>query len=104
MENKSSITKTLKNIVLDLGAVAVGCTNLEDNFIYSHKGRLDENYGNKIKLDHPNVLVFLVEMDYKRMQSAPKADTIFESANQYYNAAYISKVIELLITKYRISS
>ena len=47
LENKSSITKNLKNIVLDLGAVTVGCTNLEDNFIYSHNGRLDENYGNK---------------------------------------------------------
>ena len=99
LENKSSITKTLKYIVLDLGAVAVGFTDLENNFIYSHKGRLNKDYGDKIKLVHPNVLVFLVEMDYKRMQSAPKSDTIFESANQYYNAAYISKVIELLITK-----
>lgn len=99
LESKSSFTKALKNIVLDLGAVAVGCTNLEDNFIYSHKGRLEDNYGNKIKLDHPNVLVFLVEMNHKRMRSAPKTDTIYESANQYYYAAYISKVLELLITK-----
>jgi len=98
-ENHSSINKILKKIILDLGTVAVGCTDLEQQFIYSHKGRFDSNYGIKIELNHPNVIVFLVEMDYSRMQNAPKAYTIFESANQYYNAAYISKVIEKLITK-----
>ena len=98
-DNHSSINKIIKKITLDLGAVAVGCTDLEQQFIYSHKGRFDTNYGNIIDLNHPNIIVFLVEMDYSRIQNAPKADTIFESANQYYKAAYISKVIEKLIIK-----
>jgi len=99
LKDKSSISKVLKRITLELGAVGVGFTDLEENFIYHHKGRFDNNYGHKIKLNHPNVIVFLVEMDHQRMRNAPKAESIYESANQYYRASYISKVIESLITK-----
>ena len=94
-----SYSTILKRIILDLGAVAVGCTNLEQKFVYSNKGRFDNYYGQEIYLNHPNVIVFLVEMDHKRMQSAPKAPTILESANQYYNAALISKYIEAIVQK-----
>ncbi|MBU0528553.1 reductive dehalogenase [bacterium] len=97
--NDISTTKVLKKIAIELGSVAVGCTYLEEKFIYSHKGRFDYNYGNKIILNHQNVIVFLVEMDHTRMQSAPKASTIFESAKQYYEAALISKTLEAIILK-----
>ena len=91
--------KVLKKIAIELGAVSVGCTNLEEKFIYSYKGRFDNNYGEKIKLEHQNVLVFLVEMDFERMSHAPNSSTIFESANQYYRAAVISKTLEAIIVK-----
>ena len=95
--NDKSDTQILKQIAKELGAVSVGCTNLEKKFIYCHKGRFDYNYGEKIKLGHQNVLVFLVEMNFERMSDAPKASTIFESANQYYEAAVISKTLEAII-------
>jgi ferredoxin len=98
-KNAKSITKVLKNIATELGAVSVGCTNLEEKFIYSYKGRFDNNYGQEIDLNHQNVIVFLVEMDHTRMQSAPKVSTIFESAKQYYRAAVISKTLEAIILK-----
>ena len=94
-----SDTQVLKQIAKELGAVSVGCTNLEKKFAYSHKGRFDNNYGDKIILEHQNVLVFLVEMNFERMSEAPKASTIFESANQYYRAAVISKTLEAIILK-----
>ncbi len=97
--NAKSNTNVLKQIAIELGAVGVGFTNLEENFIYSHKGRFDNNYGENIKLNHHNVIVFLVEMDFERMSEAPKASTIFESANQYYRAAVISKMLETIILK-----
>ena len=97
--NNISKTNALKNIAIELGAVSVGCTNLEEKFVYSHKGRLDNNYSKKIILEHQNVFVFLVEMDFKRMSQAPKASTIFESANQYYQAAVISKTLEAIVIK-----
>ena len=98
-KGNKSFSKILKQITLELGAVAVGLTDLEQKFVYSHKGRFDENYGDKIKLDHQNCFVFLVEMDFKRMGQSPKAPTIYESANQYYRAAKISKYIEAIIQK-----
>lgn len=94
-----SYSVLFKQISLELGAVAMGYTNLEQKFVYSHKGRFDNNYGKEIDLNHPNAIVFLVEMDHTRMQSAPKAPTIFESAKQYHNAALISKYIEAIILK-----
>ena len=94
-----SDTQVLKQISKELGAVSMGCTNLEKKFVYSHKGRFDNNYGDKILLEHQNVFVFLVEMNFERMGEAPKASTIFESANQYYEAAVISKTLEAIILK-----
>jgi len=94
LKNTKSNTKVLKQIVTKLGAVAVGCTYLEEKFVYSHKGRFE-----RIKLNHPNVLVFLVEMDFEKMSEAPKASTIFESANQYYQAAVIAKTLEAIVSK-----
>ena len=99
LKNAKSNTKVLKQIVTELGAVAVGCTYLEEKYVYSHKGRFDNNYGERIKLSHPNVLVFLVEMDFEKMSEAPKASTIFESANQYYQAAVIAKTLEAIVSK-----
>ncbi len=84
-------TTAIKDIIHELGAVAVGSTSLDREFIYSRKGRMDINYGQEIDLPHSDVIVFLVEMDYHRMQQAPRADTILESARQYYRAAEISQ-------------
>jgi reductive dehalogenase len=87
-------TSTLKELVLTLGAVAVGCTELLPEYIYTHKGRLDEDYGNPVLLDHPRIIVFLVEMDFDEMKRAPQAETLRESARQYYRGAVVSKNVE----------
>ncbi|MCJ7801751.1 MAG: 4Fe-4S dicluster domain-containing protein [Candidatus Marinimicrobia bacterium] len=97
--NNISKTNVLKKIAIELGAVSVGCTNLEGKFVYSHKGRFDNNYGKKIILEHQNVFVFLVEMDFEQMSFSPKANVIVESAKQYYRAAVISKTLEAIILK-----
>ena len=99
LNNEKTYTQVLKQIVTELGAVAVGNTNLEEKFIYTHKGRFDNNYGKKIKLSHSNVLVFLVEMAFKPMSFSPKSNVILESANQYYRAAVIAKTLEAIILK-----
>ena len=95
------VGKNPKNIIIklvhELGAVAVGCTDLVEVIIYSHNGRLDENYGQPINLDHPTAIVFLVEMDFDRMQKAPRAETILESARQYYRAAVISQTLAAVL-------
>lgn len=87
----SDPTAAVKALLRDLGAVAVGCTALEDAFVYTHKGRFDEDYGRAVELDHPHAIVFLVEMDHDRMQCAPRAPTLLESARQYWRAAVIAR-------------
>jgi ferredoxin len=90
-------TIALKKMARLLGAVEVGCTDLRSEYIYTHKGRLDEDYGNPVRLDHPNIIIFMVEMDFDAMQRAPKAETIRESARQYYRGAVVSKNVEAVL-------
>ncbi len=85
-----SFTAGVKRMVLDLGAVAAGCTALDQSFVYTNKGRFDEDYGRAVTLDHPSAIVFLVEMDFQAMQKAPRAEALRESARQYYRAAVVA--------------
>ncbi len=90
-------TAAMKSLIIELGAVAVGITKLDPVFLYTHKGRFDNDYGTPVTLDHSNVIVFLVEMDYREMRRAPYAETLRESALQYYRAAYIAKHVEAVL-------
>jgi reductive dehalogenase len=97
IEQSSNVTTTVKEMVLALGAAAVGCTAINEDFVYTRKGRLDEDYGHLIRLDHPSIIILLVEMDFNEMQRAPRAETIRESARQYYRGARISKTVTAVL-------
>jgi ferredoxin len=88
---------TVKDLLRSCDAVAAGCAALDSDFIYTHKGRYDEDYGDVVKLDHPTVIVFLVEMDYESCQAAPTAPMIRESSRQYYRAALAAKTLEAVL-------
>lgn len=98
MSHSGDPTALLKRLALSLGAVAAGCTTLDEEFLYSHKGRFDVDFGNPVDLRHPWVLVFLVEMDWNAMQHAPRAEVIRESTRQYYRGAIISLTIAALLS------
>ena len=89
--------RLIHNLCRSLGAIRVGFAELDQAFVYSHKGRFDEVYGRVIELNHPTVIVFLVEMDFYAMQQAPRAQVIRESAHQYYRAAKIALTVEALL-------
>lgn len=90
-------TGAVREMILELGAVAVGIAPLGQEYIYTHKGRFAYDYGCEIELDHPSVILFLVEMDFNEMSCAPMAEVIRESARQYYRAAVISKTAEAVL-------
>lgn len=94
LENSRDPAATVKELLLSCGAVAAGCTALNSSFIYTHKGRLADDYGREVRLDHPTVIVFLVEMDYETCQRAPTGPMIRESARQYYRGARASMLLE----------
>ena len=83
----------LRRAALELGAVAAGCAPVDPAFVYSHRGRFDDDYGRPIEPDLPHALVFLVEMDFEAMRQAPAAPTLVESARQYVRAARISTTL-----------
>jgi ferredoxin len=95
---------TVKRLAVAMGAIAAGVTRLEPEHIYTHKGRFDDDYGREIRLDHPSVLVFLVEMDFEAMRQAPHAAVIRESARQYYRAAVIARTIERVLLTAGVSA
>jgi len=97
--NCDNTSKVLRELTIELGAVACGFTKIPDEFTYSHKGRLDQNYGDPINNEHKSMLVFLVEMDYRAMKQAPGPSTICESAHQYFRAARIAKTINEILVK-----
>ncbi len=80
----------LKDMALALGAVAAGVAEIDEEFVYSHRGRHDQHYGETIEPSHTRALVFLVEMDHQQMGRSPTAEVIRESAKQYYRSALIS--------------
>ncbi len=90
ISSSATPTESVRDMFLALGAVAAGFGPLPVEFIYTVRGRHDEDYGETIKLDHPTSAVFLVEMDFNAMQAAPQVRTIEESARQYYRAAEIA--------------
>jgi reductive dehalogenase len=92
-DQKSVIASLLRS----LGAVAVGCTAIEPEYVYTHKGRLQDDYGQQVLLDHQTAIVFLVEMDFDDMRRAPRMEVIRESARQYYIAARASMVLAAVL-------
>ncbi len=80
----------LRELALALGALAVGICEIDEEFVYSHRGRHDHHYGEPIDPAHSRAVVFLVEMDHAEMGHAPRARTVRESARQYHRGALIS--------------
>jgi len=89
------MTGWLKKYLLDSGATCCGVTRVNEQELYSHKGKSGsmEPFGSIIKNDYKYALVFAVEMNYFKVQSAPGAPEVVETARQYVNAARIGNAI-----------
>jgi len=97
LEASKDPATTVKDLLRSCGAVAAGCAALDPDFVYTHKGRLAEDYGHEVQLDHATVIVFLVEMDYETCRQAPTGPMLRESARQYYRAARASFMLEAVL-------
>ncbi len=94
--NPVDLSNYIKKWALQLGVVNVGITELNDNHLYSLKGR-GEKYGQKIENKHKYAIAFTVEMSKEMMDKAPEAETVLESSQQYLNGANIAAQLTLLI-------
>lgn len=96
--NADDISNYIKNWAKKLGAVDCGITELYDYHMYSVGGR-GERYDKVYEKKHNYAIAFTVEMDYRMMQSAPKASAIMESGQQYLEAGRIAIQIAHFIRK-----
>ncbi len=87
----------VKNFARHIGADRVGICRVNTNLLYSHQGEVHydrgENWGKKIKDLPPYAVVFLTEMNYDHVLSAPHTPTVAESAHLYAKGAYLSTLL-----------
>lgn len=93
------MTAILRKLTLHLGADEVGIARLNPAYVYSHVGRGPESWGKEIVNNHPYSIVFTVEMDYIKVEEAPKIGITEETALQYLNSQRISIVLARYIRK-----
>ncbi len=92
----AAMTARIKGLARLYGALDVGVTRLPTEFVYSHVGRREEEYGRRIgpgaevDFDHRYAVVFTVEMDYRFVRAAPRLPVVVESSHQYLEAAKIA--------------
>lgn len=82
-------TNLFSELALHFGAVKVGIVELKDKFVYSHRGRHKESYGDEVNLDHKYAIVFAVEMEKDIMNRAPQVASVMETSKAYVDAATV---------------
>jgi len=87
---RKSMSRRLKGLAKYYGAVDAGVAELTPEFVYTHVGRRESEYGTEIDLDHQYGLIFAVEMDYRYIRSAPRLPVVVESSHQYMEAAKVA--------------
>ena len=92
-------TGAIKELALSHGALATGVTELRPYHVYTHVGRGTGTYGEPVELDHRWALAFSVEMDHRRVSSAPGAPVVEESARQYVEGAKIALILASCIRR-----
>ncbi|RKX27199.1 MAG: reductive dehalogenase [Candidatus Zixiibacteriota bacterium] len=88
--SQTEITSEIKKLVLLLGADDVGIAKLNPMWVYSHVGRGPEQWGTPIENNHKYAIVFCIEMNYSRVEKAPKLPVTEESAACYLRGSHIS--------------
>lgn len=88
-----TISNRLKGFAKHLGADVVGCTQLNQAHVYSHRARGEGKWGDEINLEHGWAMVIGVQMSHSMMSTAPGNPVITESSACYLEAAKIATAI-----------
>lgn len=95
--NTKIITKRIKGFAKHYGAVAVGITELKDYHKYTHRGRLEETYGEEINLDHKYAIVFGYEMSADMINRSPMLPEVIETTKGYVGVSIIGMLLSNFI-------
>lgn len=86
-------TQLLTELTMHYGAIKVGIVKMDDRFVYSHRGRHMDTYGEEVACNHRYGIVFAVEMSKEIMNRAPQVASVMETSKAYVDAAVIGMQI-----------
>lgn len=95
--DKEIISRRIKGLTKQYGAVLVGITEMKDYHWYSHRGRHKDTYGVKVDIDHPYGIIFAVKMDKDMLNRSPQVAEIIETSGAYVESATIGMQISYFI-------
>lgn len=95
--DKELATEKLKGLATYYGAKLVGTLKMKDYHYYSHRGRHEEVYGEKVDNLMPYGIVFAVEMDKDMINRAPQISEIVETSKGYVNTSIIGMILSYYI-------
>ncbi|MFR2270152.1 MAG: hypothetical protein ACLS50_03890, partial [Clostridium sp.] len=95
--NPKTMTKRIKGFAKHYGACVVGITELKDYHIYTHRGRIESDYGKEVKLNHKYAIVFGCELDKEMINRAPMICEVIETTKSYVDASIIGMVLSYYI-------
>jgi ferredoxin len=91
--SSEEMSRRIKGFARYLGAVEVGCTELDPAWVYSHIGRAPGRWGAPIELKHSHAIAIAVPMAHDMVRHAPDSPTTTETAFEYLEAAKIAMVV-----------
>lgn len=94
VSDAAAATARVKGFARQNGAALVGVTEIDANWVYSHRGgasRQDgEEWGQEISLGHRYAVVFATEMDVEMVGTAPHTASMVETMRNYAWGSIIS--------------
>ncbi|MFC1863220.1 reductive dehalogenase, partial [Thermodesulfobacteriota bacterium] len=95
-------TLRTKGYTKNLGAILVGITKIDPEWIYSHRGVSElhlKQWGKEVSLDHKYAIVFAEEMDIDLIGPGPHTPVILEAMHNYAKGAFIGTQVANFIAK-----
>lgn len=92
-----TFTKRIKGLAAHYGAVLCGITPMDPAYYYSHRGRMDANFGEEVVPKHPFTIVFAVEMDSELINTAPRLTQSLASTKGYVEGAVVGSILTYYI-------
>ena len=86
-------TDKLKGLASLYGAKLTGVALLDESYYYTHRGRTDQVYGERVEPHLPYTFVFAVETDMDYINTAPTLSQSIEVTRGYVDAAIIGMIL-----------
>jgi len=84
------LSEFAKNAALFLGADDVGITKLDPGFVYTHRGRPSDKFGDEVVLNHTHAIVMVFAMRHEYVLSGPQYSSTAETTRNYARAGFAS--------------